>query len=171
MPSALEQLPDSTLVLLKPSGSWSGSEYSIVVRTFFMVPPSSATPKDSCFTGKAQGSTEAWVQKEGDGYSWHVLSHLKQMVVFLILDRMTFSSQNPFEFDHSDMLGRMSDACTSVQDVLLNNNMSTIKLTKGEFTIKVGASAWLAFKEWLGKCSCARHPGQCSSLLFHSVKS
>lgn len=92
------------------------------------------------------------------------------MVLFLVPDGMTFSSQKPFKFDHTDMLGRMSDEHTSVQDLLPNSNMSTIKLTKGEFTIKAGASAWLAFKEWLEKCSCTRHPGQCSFVLFHSMK-
>lgn len=92
------------------------------------------------------------------------------MVLFQVPDGMTFSSQKPFEFDHADMLGRMSDEYTSVQDPLPNSNMSTIKLTKGEFTIKAGASAWLAFKEWLEKCSHIRHTGQSSFLTFHSMK-
>lgn len=99
-----------------------------------------------------------------------MLSHLKQMVLFQVPDGMTFSSQKPFKFDHADMLGRMSDEYTSVQDLLPNSNVSTIKLTKGEFTIKAGASAWLAFKEWLEKCSHTRHTGQSSFLTFHSMK-
>lgn len=170
VPPAFEQLPDATLFSVKPSGSWSGSENCVVARSFFMVSPSSAPLKGSCSTGKGQGNVEAWAQKEGDGYSRCVLSHLKQMVLFLVPDGMTFSSQKPFKFDHTDMLGRMSDEHTSVQDLLPNSNMSTIKLTKGEFTIKAGASAWLAFKERLEKCSCTRHPGQCSFALFHSMK-
>lgn len=67
-------------------------------------------------------------------------------MVFLVPDGMTFSSPKPFKFGHADMLGRMSDEYTSVQDLLPNSNMSTIKLTKGELTIKAGASAWLCFQ-------------------------
>lgn len=120
--------------------------------------------------GKAQQNMDALAQKEGGVYSWSVLSHLKQMVLFLVPDGMTFSSQKPFKFDHADMLGRTSDEHTSVQDLLPTSNMSTIKLTKGVLASTAGASAWLAFKDLLEKCSCRKHPGQCSLLPFHSMK-
>lgn len=88
------------------------------------------------------------------------------MVLLQVPDGMTFSSQKPFKSDHADMLGRMSDEYTSVQDLLSNSNMSTIKLTKGEFTIKAGANAWLAFKEWLEKCSISGTQARAASSHF-----
>lgn len=89
------------------------------------------------------------------------------MVLFQVPDGMTFSSQKPFKFDHANMLGRMSDEYTSVQDLLPNSNMSTIKLTKGEFTIKAGASAWFAFMAGKMFSYKAHRPEQFPHVSFH----
>lgn len=100
-----------------------------------------------------------------------MLSHLKQMVLFLVPDGMTFSSQKLFRFDQAVMFGRMSDEHTSVQDSLLNSDMSTIKLSKEEFAITAGASARLASKDLLEYCSHRMHSGQYSFIPFPSMKS
>lgn len=91
------------------------------------------------------------------------------MVLFLVPDGMTFSSQKPFKFDQADTFERMSDEHTSVQDSLPNSDMSTIKLTKEELAITVGESAWLAFKDLLEYCSHRLHSGQYSFLLLRNL--
>lgn len=168
---AFDPVTNSTWLSVKSSGSWSGSGSCTVARTFFLLSPSPAPHKGGWSAGKAQGRMDIWTQKEGDVYIWSVLSHLKQMVLFLAPDGMTFSSQKPFKFDQADMFGRMSDGHTSVQGSLPNSDMSTIKLTKEEFTITAGASVWLAFKDLLEYCSHKMHSGQYSFLPFPSMKS